>query len=116
MKQMEVMVPVQDEDFSFASASSVLVSPQGFENYFFSAPTSPLHQTSNYNYKQDFCDDFGDNNAFAFSICGDLNFPPLCSADELFESGKIKFCEPSRKKIIQNTLSFGRNNKCIGGS
>lgn len=111
MKQMEVMVPVQDEDFSFDRVDSVPVRPQGFGNYFFSAPTSPLCQPLDCNYNLEFGENCSDDNTFAFSTGSGLDLTRFSSADELFERGKIKFCQPNRKNIFQNTLSFGRNNK-----
>lgn len=112
-------------DFSFDNRKNFLYdsapeSPRGFNNYFYSATTSPNHQNSfsfipdqhlKYDHQHGFDKKYDDNKPFAFTPGNDLNSILVSSADELFDGGKIKSCEPKHKKIIPSRMSFGRSNK-----
>ncbi|KAK1358817.1 hypothetical protein POM88_043291 [Heracleum sosnowskyi] len=103
-------------DFSFCSGNnspydSPPESPRGFNNYFFSAPTSPNHQisfsfTPDQRMKSDYHrasdEKYDDNKPLTFIPGDHFNLIPVSSADELFDGGKIKPCETKHPKKIQS--------------
>ncbi|KAE8707239.1 Serine carboxypeptidase-like 26 [Hibiscus syriacus] len=95
---MEMMVPVSSVDFNFDSACSspymtAPSSPQRFGNFFFSAPTSPTHVSSQLVEKPTTNDPDDDGENFEFNFSGQLERASL-SADELFDGGKIRPLKP----------------------
>ncbi|KAI3786307.1 hypothetical protein L1987_39898 [Smallanthus sonchifolius] len=61
-------------------------SPHRFPNFFYSAPTSPIHALVGFQQHHD--------NDFAFDFTGRQQPPSISAADELFHAGKIKPLKP----------------------
>ncbi|KAL4555748.1 hypothetical protein LXL04_038376 [Taraxacum kok-saghyz] len=89
------MMPSPAVDFNFESTNSTPYvtapsTPHRLPNFFYTAPTSPIHFLATACQE----DDHDDGNDFAFDFTGHLEPPSISAADELFHCGKIKPLKP----------------------
>ncbi|XP_038896701.1 uncharacterized protein LOC120084962 [Benincasa hispida] len=120
---MEVAAPSPSMDYHFhggrSTISTVPITTKVFGNYFYSAPSSPMHVSEFYRGFDELQSSQMDepemeDDDFAFDICQQLEATTL-SADELFDDGKIRPLETppqspisQQNKIFQNAYSTER--------
>ncbi|KAJ0835099.1 hypothetical protein HanRHA438_Chr16g0751241 [Helianthus annuus] len=69
-------------------------TPHHYPNYYYSAPTSPIHTTFHHDNNDNDNDYDDDDDDFAFDFSGQLEPPSISAADELFHCGQIKTSNP----------------------
>ncbi|KAI3675281.1 hypothetical protein L1987_84869 [Smallanthus sonchifolius] len=99
--QLMTLSPATTTTAPYATAPS---TPPRFPNFFYSAPTSPIHTTF-----QDA--DADEDNDFSFDFSGQLEPPSISAADDLFHGGKIKTANPSSNHHPQPPTSRCREGK-----
>ncbi|KAL7593242.1 hypothetical protein Lser_V15G34506 [Lactuca serriola] len=97
--EIQLMLPSPAVDFSCESTNTTPYvtapsTPHRFPNFFYTAPTSPIHSLA-VSFHQEDENRHDDDKDFAFNFTGELEPPSISAADELFHCGKIKPLKPS---------------------
>ncbi|KAI3753190.1 hypothetical protein L2E82_25236 [Cichorium intybus] len=95
--EIQLMIPSPAVDFNVESTNTTPYvtapsTPHRFPNFFYTAPTSPIHSLA-IGFQADE-HEHDDDKDFAFDFTGQLEPPSISAADELFHCGKIKPLKP----------------------